>query len=316
MRFVIAALAWLALTIGAVAQVGQAPSPGQLKPAAAASYTGPLDVAGYTSAYAYWGLRCASTSYTGNVADIWDSATGSTTETLLTCSSGGVLNETINSLATTCAVSCKVKILYNQAGTGSGRDMNWPSLAQAPILIRSGVGLGAVPSMFFDPAGAAGYAISTSNATTQAQAITISAVARGNTFAFASDIFSDGNFGFQLQYNAANSLLMYNGTSQSFASSTADGSWSSIQAVYNAGSSSMNASNSSINSSCTPTAAGGSVGTAGIANTNKLTLAAGSDTGAISMNGYIFEVIVIAGSVSAGNQATQCANQRAYGGGF
>jgi hypothetical protein len=88
--------------------------PGPGMPAASASYTGPIDING--AAFALWSTRCSSNSYTGNVADIWDSATGSTTETLLTCSVGGVLNQTIHSLATTCASGCKVKTLYDQSG--------------------------------------------------------------------------------------------------------------------------------------------------------------------------------------------------------
>ena len=36
-------------------------------------YVGPLDAV--SGAVAYWGLRCSTTAYAGNVADIWDSAT-------------------------------------------------------------------------------------------------------------------------------------------------------------------------------------------------------------------------------------------------
>src|SRR4051812_36677853 len=86
-------------------------------PGAPPAYTGPLDVAGYTSAYAYYGFRCSKSSYTGNVALIRNAATPTTT-TQLTCSSGGVINETINSLATTCASSCLVTTLTDQVGSG------------------------------------------------------------------------------------------------------------------------------------------------------------------------------------------------------
>src|SRR6185312_8922435 len=82
---------------------------------AGTGYTGPLDVIG--SAKLIVSVRCASTSYTGNVMDVWDSATGSTTETLITCSSGGVLNTSSPSaLATTCASGCNVKTWYDQSG--------------------------------------------------------------------------------------------------------------------------------------------------------------------------------------------------------
>lgn len=78
-------------------------------------YTGPLDL-GITGITALWSLRCSSTSYTGNVADVWDASTGSTTQTLITCSTGGVLNETVNALATTCASGCRIKTFYDQSG--------------------------------------------------------------------------------------------------------------------------------------------------------------------------------------------------------
>lgn len=79
-------------------------------------YTGPIDING--TAYAFWSTRCGATAYTGNVADVWDTATGVTLETLITCSSGGVINTgSPTALATTCAVSCSVKTLYDQSGS-------------------------------------------------------------------------------------------------------------------------------------------------------------------------------------------------------
>src|SRR5262249_30281083 len=72
----------------------------------------------------FWGFRCIDASYSGNVADIWDSATGSTTETQLTCSAGGTVNETVNPLATTCASGCNVKQITDQVGTNCGGPCN------------------------------------------------------------------------------------------------------------------------------------------------------------------------------------------------
>jgi hypothetical protein len=57
----------------------------------APSYTGPLDVLS-TNVWAAYSTRCAKSSYTGDVVDVWDAATGITTETLITCSSGGTQN--------------------------------------------------------------------------------------------------------------------------------------------------------------------------------------------------------------------------------
>jgi hypothetical protein len=81
-----------------------------------ASYVGPGDVIG--SAKAWYGTRCYQSAYTGNMLDIWDSATGSTTETLLTCSAGNVINQTVNALSVTCAVACDVKEAYDMSGNG------------------------------------------------------------------------------------------------------------------------------------------------------------------------------------------------------
>ena len=108
--------------------------PGGAPPA----YTGPLDV--IASPVVWYGLQCAATAYTGNMADIWDAATGSTTETLLTCSSGGVINQTINSLSVTCAVSCNIKTLYDQSGASScsgACDLTQVTNASRPLLNQS-----------------------------------------------------------------------------------------------------------------------------------------------------------------------------------
>lgn len=82
-------------------------------------YNGPGDI--IPGATAFWGLRCYTNAYTGNVADIWDAATGNTTETILKCSRGGAITATINPLATTCAGGCGIAKLYDQ--TGNGYDM-------------------------------------------------------------------------------------------------------------------------------------------------------------------------------------------------
>lgn len=102
---------------------------------AVAGYVGPGDIQTFAH---YWGLRCYNTAYAGDVADVWDTATGTTTETLLTCSAGGTVNQTIHTLAVTCAVSCSVLTLYDQP---SSVNMSYESgvgtLSTAPTLIAS-----------------------------------------------------------------------------------------------------------------------------------------------------------------------------------
>ena len=78
---------------------------------AAVTYQGPGDV---VSGWKVWyGLRCYSAAYSGSVADVYAPLDAS--HTLLTCSSG-TINETLQALATTCAVSCTIKTLYDQSG--------------------------------------------------------------------------------------------------------------------------------------------------------------------------------------------------------
>jgi hypothetical protein len=100
------------------------------------AYAGPEDINGQP--YAFWSTRCGSGSYTGNVANIWDAATGNTTETLLTCSAGGVVNQTINPLSVTCSSGCNVKTLYDQSGSnscgGSPCDVTQSTNANRPTL--------------------------------------------------------------------------------------------------------------------------------------------------------------------------------------
>jgi hypothetical protein len=116
--FLTACISWLALGERPVkAQFNGCPA-GFCSPIKSGNtYTGPLDVV--PGAIGYWGLRCSKSSYTGNVADVWDGLTGSTTETLITCSSGGTLNtNSPTAIATTCAVSCCLKTVYDQTGNG------------------------------------------------------------------------------------------------------------------------------------------------------------------------------------------------------
>ena len=136
------------------------------------AYTGPGDVV--SGAVAWWGLRCYNNAYSGNVADIWDSATGNTTETLLTCSSGGTINQTINALSVTCAVACKVKTLYDQSGAGdcSGVCDLVPNVgfgSTRPVFTQNCIGslpcmtFASASNIFFDSANAsAGHATPTS----------------------------------------------------------------------------------------------------------------------------------------------------------
>jgi hypothetical protein len=93
----------------------------------APSYIGPGDV--LSGAVAWWGLRCYNAAFSGNMVDVADAATGSTTGTRLQCAAGNVITalssasactfvtgNACSSLATTCAISCNIVTLYDQSG--------------------------------------------------------------------------------------------------------------------------------------------------------------------------------------------------------
>jgi hypothetical protein len=200
-----------------------------LVPRSGLLYVGPGDVV--ASATAWWGLRCYNTAYTGNVADVWDASTGSTTETLLTCSAGGTINQTINSLATTCAVSCDIKTLYDQ--TGHGNDMTRAANAGRPLFTLSGLGsfsvatFGSMANIFLQTAG---------SIATGSQPYTLSGVYK-NTGASQSPLLGGSGSGVP-QIGAgisANNAYLYAGTVASAAAT--DSSFHAVQGILNGASS-------------------------------------------------------------------------------
>lgn len=294
----------------APASAGQMSLLGAGAPVAAAGYVGPLDVAGYTGAAAYWGLRCSKSSYTGNVAEIWDAATGVTTRTLLTCSSGGILNETVNTLATTCASGCVVGTIYDQTAGSFGNLNTSVSATLRPSLVRSGVGFGSVPVVHCDST--IGAITTSANSPAFTQPFTISQVMRTTAaFSATSDSFSSAN-AVQVQSSSANTWLYFAGTVQNFTLN--DTLWGASAFVFNGASSTSNVSNSTNNPSATPSSAV-NAGSNSFDTANTVGICART-SGGLNFEGYVFETILVSGSVSGANQAALISNQRAYGGGF
>ena len=83
--------------------------------AVSSAYTGPGDIQTFSGWYSLY--HCYNAAYSGNVADVY--APSDASHTLITCSAGGTINETLQSLATTCAVSCTLKTLTNQVNPGT-----------------------------------------------------------------------------------------------------------------------------------------------------------------------------------------------------
>lgn len=136
-RFRLALVIW-ALCALWVAQA-QVPMTGAGKGTPTAGYVGPGDI--LPGAKAAWTLRCYNAAYAGNVADIYAPLDAS--HTLLTCSTGGVINETLQPLATTCAISCTIKTWYDQSGAsicGGACDVTQATEATRPSVLLATLG--------------------------------------------------------------------------------------------------------------------------------------------------------------------------------
>jgi hypothetical protein len=204
-------------------------------------YQGPGDIFSYTL---WGGLRCYNNAYSGNVADVFDTAT-QMTETLLTCSQGGVINQTINPLSTTCAVSCSVKTLYDQSGANSCGGIacvfvTAASVSTWPVLLRNTPNSGNLCMSF---SGSQVIKIQTVNFSLSppATAETVSMRANGQGAAW-NTIFAGAFFVAYAGHDYFNEYAMDNQTFAEFPASgnnnvvianAADGAFHAINAVSN-----------------------------------------------------------------------------------
>lgn len=261
-------------------------------------YVGPGDA--ITGAIAWWGLRCYNTAYTGNVADVFDSSTGTTTETLITCSAGGTLNETIHTLAVTCAVGCKVKTLYDQTqglhcGSSAVCDFGQNTNSKRPALTTSCIG--SLYCMTFASASSQELVSTVAQSiNTQTQPYTWSITARQTTTA-AGALIADNNE--QVYFTATPALGATAGTNQTVG--TTVNTWYAVQTVFSGASSFfyINGSSTSI-----------SPGTASTGASQKM----GNDPFSEFLNGNIAEIGLWNIGFSSGQQSTMNSNQRAYWG--
>lgn len=115
---------------------------------APAGYTGPGDAV--PSAAMWWGLRGYNTAFTGNVANICDSATGLVCADV-TWSGTALVMPTIGGVACNNVGNiCKVKILYDQTGNGFHLNNNARAVGTWPTLTLSCIGT--FPCMTFTSA--------------------------------------------------------------------------------------------------------------------------------------------------------------------
>lgn len=176
---------------------------------AAVTYVGPGDVT--SGALAWWGLRCYNAAYSGNVADVYAPADAS--HTLITCSAGGTLNETLQALSVTCAVSCTAKQLYDQTGGnncgGGACDLTQATEANRPAFTLNCLNT-TKPCLTFTTAKGLE---NTTGFGALAQAFSISLVwnRTANDSAFENILTTNGTQQGIDGNNAANGVIMYEG---------------------------------------------------------------------------------------------------------
>lgn len=267
----------------------------------AAGYTGPGDLS-ISGIKAWWGLRCYSTAYTGSVADIWDGATGNTVETLLTCSAGGTINQTINPLSTTCAISCVVNALYDQSGANScsAAACDAVNITNATRATYTQNCIGSLPCL--TKAGGAGVTPiqKSSFPTSITQPYTVSTVCErtGANTTQAGCIWASSAGAFVGPTSSTNTWLQYAG---SVANVTANDSVvHAAQAIFNGASSTFYIDGSSNATNAGTLATGGAL----------LLMSDGTN----ALNGHFWEAGIWSGSFSGGQLSSMNSNQHSYWG--
>ena len=259
----------------------------------APTYTGAGDIIPGWSAW--WSIyHCYSNAYSGNVAAVWDGATGNTTETLITCSAGGTVNQTLHLLSVTCAVSCVVGELYDQ--TGNGNHLIQATNADRPVVNLNCLNT-SLPCVNFT-ATAQGMTSAFSTASTYGST---SVVASSSSLSNLLTVNSSTNLCL-LYWSAANTWVTYGGSS--ITATATDSAWHAAQMVCN------NGTSASLTIDATTT-----TGSTGSRSWSAATaLAIGTD--AIGDAGYgnkWAEGGVYAGLVfTAGNITSLCHNQYTY----
>ena len=283
----------MAAGVGAFALAGQSAS---LVPPVA-TYVGPGDVAGWGTAYGYWGLRAYNASKIGaNCLDVCANQIGAAVNlTTVVIGSNGYVN-----LSGIGFSPIYVQRIYDQVGSqdlflnSGGREILQTNM------------VGGKPAIAF----LGDYYSSSANAVALPQPLSVGAVVRFNTYVAGGEVFTDGSFGFQPIVNtSANVVGQTFGISTAHYTNVADNNFAALVSVANGNT----LSSMAVNGTVTPTADG--VGPNGIGTTNKLTIGS-VDFGAAAFVGYFYEVIVKAGAVSPANQAALSVNQHAIGTGW
>jgi hypothetical protein len=264
---------------------------------AAPSYTGPLDVLS-TNVWAAYSTRCTKSSYTGDVVDLKDTATGVTDETLISCNSGGTQNTSSpNAIATTCGTACYPSTWYDQTGLNNCTSA---TCNEASTNV-DGTGYvrnitGTVPGMSFFT----GRGVESINAATLSQPFWISFIVKT-----PSSIANNGMYGDSA--NSGGSATTPGPTFTEFANSNvtsatiATSTFYSVQMIFNGASSQI-----CVNNSCGSMA---NAGTGGIGARFYLGQDGYGDI--LGSGGYIVEAIIYTGT-PPGGRSSLATNQCAY----
>ena len=155
-------------------------------PAAVGTYNGPGDVAGWNTAYGYWGLRgYNSTKIGANCIDVCTNANGAAVglQTLVIGSSGYVDTSSVT-------LPVYVYRIYDQSGASGVQDLFAPGGGGRPVLTAGQIG--GLPAMRFN---AGEYVLSTPNAIGLSQAISTAIIAKPDAGG-AGMAFTDGQGAF------------------------------------------------------------------------------------------------------------------------
>ena len=268
---------------------------GETVPAVSASYTGPGDVV--SGATAWWGLRCYNNAYSGNVAAVWDGATGNTTETLLTCSPGGTINQTVNSLSTTCAVSCVIATLYDQ--TGNSHDVTQATNSQRPTFTQSCLGSNPCAA-FLGSSTQLLKSAATIGTLTQPNTLAMVSIRTG-AFTTKGAVFGDSTGNLAYAYsNTANQIAVYNGTNNA-TSAVSDSAWQSMIYI-------LQSTSSVFYLNAVSTTISGNPGTNSISGSAQL----GEDDYGDKMTGDLMELGVWNSGFNSTQATNMCHNQYLY----
>lgn len=286
-KFLLSLLVWAALAGSAFAQpVGMPPT---VQAVAAPTYVGPGDIV--SSAFGWWGLRGYNGAYSGNVADICDSATGVVCATI-TWNGLALVIPTIGGVACNNSTNiCVIATLYDQSG--NGHNMVNATNATRPTLKLSCIG--SLPCMAF----AASATLASSASTISGQPVTMSSVYESPAGAPA-EILNSNSAGITIGPGGSfNVLTMAAGTVANVTAS--DGAFHAAQVIFNNPASIGYVDGTSTGSLIT--------GTAGLTSTG-YTVNSGTSFGAGAIN--IAEMGAWPSGFSAGNQSSMNSNQRNY----